>query len=70
MCRCGQCKNRWYKGGVVGQVSLGNKVRSSSVAQASEFLTIGVASAGTVFVASVGDYELKCCSDVNCRLVT
>ena len=37
MCRSGQCKNRWHQGGVVGQVSLENKVRSFSVAQVVSF---------------------------------
>jgi len=37
MCTSGQCRNRWHQGDVVGQVSLGNKVRDFSVAQAVSF---------------------------------
>ena len=55
MCRSGKKKNRWHHGGVVGQVSLGNKVRAFQCCTGSEFLSVGVASAGTVQCSSVGD---------------
>ena len=37
MCKGVQCKNRWHQGGVVVQVSLGDKVRDFSVQRAVSF---------------------------------